>query len=201
MPRKKPPAAPVPKPRKGRKADQKPAPDQDAGFVAIPDSMALVPIPKGRKTLYSVERVSALLGYCQRMPLSHACEQPDMPGVQTVSDWERKYPAFSVSLAHARGVFVQRLVDDTIVISDDASGDYRFGLRGITKTDAVDRAKLRIWTRMQYARLMAPRLFNEDVIKKALEIELENEQRKDADDLPDVIEMVGVVAPGRERVS
>lgn len=206
MPRKKP-AAPAPKPRKARKADQKPAPDQDAGFVAIPDSMALVPIKpkkKGRPTLMTAEVVSELLRRATGRPITQVCRDVDMPAYRTVAEWAEKHETFSASLAHARTQYVHSLVDEVPDIIDGndelvmtPEGKWIRPKDSMTK---IARAKLRVWGRLEYARVMLPRLYDMATVKGQIEHENELAQADLDDEAPEEIRMVGVVAPRRDRV-
>jgi len=207
MPRKKPAAAPAPKPRKGRKAEQKPAPEQDAGFVAIPDSMALVPIPKrkrGRPTLMNEWVVGQLLSRATRRPITQVCEDADMPAYRTVAEWVEKHESFSASLAHARTQYVHSLVDEVpdIVDGNDEAVLLPDGrvMKPKDSMTRIARAKLRVWGRLEYARVMLPRLYDMATVKGQIEHEQELAQADLDEEAPEEIRMVGVVAKNRDRV-
>ena len=81
-----------------------------------------------------------------------------MPSTTLIRTWGEQDPSFAERIAHAREDGQTNILEGTFFIADDAEHDFRMGNKGqIIKTDAVDRAKLRIWQRLQLADRLNPR--------------------------------------------
>jgi hypothetical protein len=94
------------------------------------------------------------------------CREDGMPGRSTVHDWRKADPAgFGVAYDAAVELGCHALLDETLEIADDASGDYRTDKDGnpVLDSEHVQRSKLRIWTRHELIKRKRPDLFSEKV--------------------------------------
>lgn len=108
---------------------------------------------------------------CSRLskgiPLAIICRDDDMPGVQTVADWQKAHPAFSVSIARARETGFDTMAAECIEIAEDGSHDYKT----VTQKDGseveafdrehVQRSKLRIETRLKLLSKWDPKRYGD----------------------------------------
>lgn len=119
------------------------------------------------KPLYTPEIVDII---CERLskgePLAVICREEGMPAYRTVKDWQdedsERGRKVSAAIARAREAGFDAIAADCLVIADDASGDYRLGEKGlIVDTDHIQRAKLRIDTRLKLLAKWDPKRFGE----------------------------------------
>lgn len=93
------------------------------------------------------------------------CREDGMPGVQTVYDWMGSKPGVSVAIARAREVGEDVIAADCLNIADDNGNDIRYTEQGveITDNDVIQRAKLRIDTRLKLLAKWNPKKWGEKV--------------------------------------
>ncbi len=71
---------------------------------------------------------------------------------------------FSQDIARARALGYDAIAADCLLISDDASGDFRLGEKSVlVDTDHIQRAKLRIETRLKLLAKWDPKRYGEKV--------------------------------------
>ncbi len=87
-------------------------------------------------------------------------EDDGMPERTTFWGWCSGDLDLANKVARAREAGVEALLDETLEIADDASGDHT---NGEFKTEHVQRAKLRIESRREYARMIAPRKYGQKI--------------------------------------
>jgi hypothetical protein len=105
-----------------------------------------------------VERLSA------GEPMASICRQDDMPSVTTVWEWQKADSGFSESIARAREVGFDVLAAQCLDIADDATGDTRIvgeDEREVCNTEFVQRAKLRIDTRLKLLAKWDPKRYGD----------------------------------------
>lgn len=100
--------------------------------------------------------------------LTSICADDHMPAVRTVSDWKKAHAGFSADFARARDEGFDALAEECLTIADDASGDTRrVGREGeereVCDTEFVQRAKLRIETRLKLLAKWDPKRYGEKV--------------------------------------
>lgn len=104
--------------------------------------------PESTCTTERVEAICALLAVGE--PLAAICRRDGMPGLRTVYDWADADADVAARIARAREAGEHVIASDCLLIADDADGDYRMGPQGpIVDTDHIQRAKLRIDTRLK----------------------------------------------------
>ena len=88
-----------------------------------------------------------------------------MPGLTTVYDWSYARPEVSEALARAREIGEEVMVADCLNIADDNGKDRRIleGGREVTDADVVQRAKLRIETRLKLLAIWNPKKYGSKV--------------------------------------
>lgn len=118
----------------------------------------------GRPSLYTEAIVEEI---CERLsegePLAQICRDANMPGVQTVYDWMSSKPGVSVAIARAREIGEDVIALDCLFIADDNGKDTRIleDGREVTDADVVQRAKLRIDTRLKLLAKWNPKKWGE----------------------------------------
>ena len=116
----------------------------------------------GRPSKYSDKVLQEI---CDRLsqgePLAQICRDDHMPGVQTVYDWSKLKEDVSVALAQAREAGEDAIALDCLHIADDNGKDTRIleDGREITDGDVVQRAKLRIETRLKLLAIWNPKKY------------------------------------------
>lgn len=118
-----------------------------------------------RKSSKTPDKVDAI---CQRLskgePLSCICRDEGMPGLRTVYDWMDADESVAARIARAREEGEEAIAADCLSIADDATTDFRMGERGsLVETDSVQRAKLRIWTRLELLKKWNPKKWGDKV--------------------------------------
>ena len=120
----------------------------------------------GRPSKYTPELVDEI---CERLskgePLAQICRDEHMPHPSTIWDWEQKWPDVSRSIARAREQGEDAIALDCLYIADDNTKDKRIleDGRKITDPDVVQRAKLRIDTRLKLLAKWNPKKWGEKV--------------------------------------
>lgn len=118
----------------------------------------------GRPSLYTAEVVEAI---CERLsegePLAQICRDEDMPAARTVRDWIAERPDVSAAIARAREDGEDRIAADCLEIADDGSRDYKPNEDGreVVDHDHIQRAKLRIDTRLKLLAKWNPKKYGE----------------------------------------
>lgn len=90
------------------------------------------------------------------------CEQPNTPPKSTILSWVLDNKEFSTKYARAREIQAELQVEEIQAIADDDSNDMvstQYGETG--NAVAVSRAKLRIDTRMWYAKKLLPKKYGD----------------------------------------
>jgi hypothetical protein len=105
---------------------------------------------------------------CEGEPLAAICRDPKMPGVTTVWEWQKGKPEFSEAIARAREVGFDVIATECLEIADDSSGDVRLvgdggDEREVCNTEFVQRAKLRIETRLKLLAKWDPKRYGDAV--------------------------------------
>ena len=151
------------KPR--QKGDPQVQTDQTAAAVGFKDK-------GGRPTKYSEEVLQEI---CDRLskgePLAQICREEAMPSMTTVWNWQNINPdkelgaKVSEAIARAREEGEEVIAVDCLNIADDNGKDTRFldDGREVTDADVVQRAKLRIDTRLKLLAKWNPKKWGEKV--------------------------------------
>jgi hypothetical protein len=126
-------------------------------------------MPAGRPSDYSPTVAEEI---CRRLidgeSLRKICEADDMPVKTTVLRWLIQHEEFQAQYTQARQLQAEGDLDDVVEIADDSSDDLGFkettdkdgeGAKPIFLHDRVQRAKLRIETRLKRAEKMHPRKY------------------------------------------
>lgn len=113
----------------------------------------------GRPTLFSEALATEIIEWLEDgKTLLRWCEQPGKPDRRTVHRWARARPGFASSLAQARENATHAMVEDTVDIADDGQNDTYRDEDGNERvdTDAIQRSKLRVETRLKVAAMLNP---------------------------------------------
>lgn len=99
-------------------------------------------------------------------PLAVICRDDHMPAYRTVYDWQKARDTFSASIARAREEGHDNIAADCLSIADDKSGDVKMvGPEGeereVCDTEFVQRAKLRIETRLKLLAKWDPKRYGD----------------------------------------
>ena len=97
---------------------------------------------------------------CQGIPMARICEPVNMPNVTTVWLWEEEDKSIAQRIARARVIGAHKLVGEAVEIADAPPGKTHMGV--IDQGDVQNR-KLRIWTRFEQAKRIAPERFGDKV--------------------------------------
>jgi len=106
---------------------------------------------------------------CERLakgePMASICRDERMPAVRTVGDWREARSDFSASIARAREEGFDALAAECLDIADDKSGDVRVvgDEHEVCNTEFVQRAKLRIETRLKLLAKWDPKRYGDKV--------------------------------------
>lgn len=94
----------------------------------------------------------------ERMRLAH----PELPTVQTMFNWRRRYPEFDAAFQHAVDTRSTMLLFETVEIADDDSRDL-IVVDGETRPNpaAVQRSKLMNDTRFAAIKMMSPKVYGD----------------------------------------
>ncbi len=98
--------------------------------------------------------------------LSDICAQADYPSYQTVMRWVYDdVDGFYERYTKAREIGIHAIIDETIKISDDSSGDAKLNAQGDTVMDGefVARSRLRVDTRKWLASKIVPKIYGDKV--------------------------------------
>jgi hypothetical protein len=119
----------------------------------------------GRPSSYTSEIAEDI---CSRLstgePLAQICRDDAMPAYRTVYDWMAAHDDFSANIARAREAGFDQIAMDCLDIADDKSGDVRFvgeDEREVCNTEFVQRAKLRIETRLKLLAKWDPKRYGD----------------------------------------
>lgn len=105
---------------------------------------------------------------CERIgkgeTLASICRDDRMPAVRTVSDWKKAHQTFSADFACAREEGFDALAEECLAIADDSSRDVKVvgeDEHEVCNTEFVQRAKLRIDTRLKLLAKWDPKRYGE----------------------------------------
>ena len=115
---------------------------------------ALAKRPIGRPTLYSQQAADLICELLSTgLSLNAICKRDDTPGFSTVTRWMEEKPEFRANYLRAREKQADAIFDECLDIADEAANDLIIDDNGqVTLNNvAVQRAKLRIDTRMRIA--------------------------------------------------
>lgn len=95
-------------------------------------------------------------------PLTHICRTPDYPSPRTIWNWADTDALFSSDIARAREAGFDAIAEDCLNIADDNSKDTRYtDGKEIVDADVIQRAKLRIETRLKLLAKWDPKRYGE----------------------------------------
>ena len=124
-------------------------------------------MPLGRPSGFTQEIADEI---CARLakgePLAVICRDDHMPAVRTVSDWKAAHETFSADFARARDEGFDALAVQCLEIADDKSNDVKLvgaDDREVCDTEFVQRAKLRIDTRLKLLAKWDPKRYGDKV--------------------------------------
>lgn len=117
---------------------------------------------------YSIERIDAI---CERMaqgePLAKICRDPEMPGLRTVYDWRDAHPEAAEKLLAAREAGEEVIAASCMDICDEREGKAIMAggeeVAVVFDSTAVQRNKLRIWTRLELLKKWNPKKWGDKV--------------------------------------
>lgn len=112
---------------------------------------AKAPGQPGRPTKRTDALVTRILTQLEAgVPVAVICRQPGMPHRSTLRDWLLADPdGLGARFDQARLDGEEVLAAECLEIADDGTNDYVMGKGGLVlNTEAVQRSKLRIWTRL-----------------------------------------------------
>ena len=118
----------------------------------------------GRPSKYTPELVTEI---CERLskgePLAQICREEDMPSVTTMWRWVEGISEVSESIARAREEGEDVMAADCLKIADDSGFDAIMNEGGkiIVNSEAIQRAKLRIDTRLKLLSKWNPKKYGE----------------------------------------
>lgn len=92
------------------------------------------------------------------------CREDGFPSYRTIGNWRKKDEAFDAEYQEAMLTGCHVLLDETLAIADDTANDYVEGPNGPAyNPEAVQRSKLRIWTRHELVKRKRPDVFSDKV--------------------------------------
>jgi hypothetical protein len=106
---------------------------------------------------------------CERLsrgePMASICRSEGMPDVNTINMWRDTDAEINSRVAHARDLGFDHLAADCLHIADDNGLDTRVNDAGVTVVDRdhIQRAKLRIETRLKLLACWDPRRYGNKV--------------------------------------
>lgn len=162
MPAKKKPAGQAKAAPKVKKVAKKVAKKAPAKKAAKPK----VKRPIGKPSKYSEAIADEI---CEKLsigiPLAEICRDDKMPARRTVYDWTAADPDLSARIARAREEGYDAIAIDCLNIADDNGNDVRFTEDGkeMVNTDVIQRAKLRVETRLKLLAKWDPKRYGEKV--------------------------------------
>jgi hypothetical protein len=120
----------------------------------------------GRPSKYTKAIIEEI---CERLskgePLAAICRDEHMPDQSTVWDWSKEREDVSQAIARAREAGEEQIAIDCLHIADDNGKDKRIVAEGVqtTDTDVIQRAKLRIDTRLKLLAKWNPKKWGDKV--------------------------------------
>lgn len=120
----------------------------------------------GRPSSYTPELVESI---CARLaegePMTVICRDEGMPAPRTVRDWEASMPEVSAAIARAREEGEYVMAEDCLQIADDGRRDYQVldDGREVVDHDHIQRAKLRIDTRLKLLAKFNPKRWGDKI--------------------------------------
>ena len=116
--------------------------------------------------MYSPEVIAEI---CERLskgePMAQICRDEGMPAARTIREWAQTKEDVSAAIAYAREEGEDQIALDCLNIADDNGKDTRIleDGREVTDADVVQRAKLRIDTRLKLLAKWNPKKWGEKV--------------------------------------
>ena len=120
----------------------------------------------GRPSLYTPELIDEL---CERLskgePMAQICRDDHMPAVPTINKWRLEDPDINSRVAQARDEGFDAIAQDCLNIADDNGKDTRITDKGVEVTDhdVIQRAKLRVETRLKLLACWDPKRYGNKV--------------------------------------
>lgn len=120
----------------------------------------------GRKSTFSQQKLDEI---CERLslgePLAQICRSEGMPDRSTVHRWADGNEEISQRIARAREDGEEVIAADCLNIADDNGNDRRYlpDGREVTDADVVQRARLRIETRLKLLAKWNPKKWGEKI--------------------------------------
>jgi hypothetical protein len=121
--------------------------------------------------------------------LNAICKQDDMPGISTVLSWlskaedgEVKYKAFLDKYLRAREIQADTIFDECLDIADESGADAIVNAETgklVVQGEVIQRAKLRIDTRMRMAGKLRPKKYGD---KQSIDVEIKEALTKEQRD-------------------
>ena len=96
-------------------------------------------------------------------PLTHICRTPDYPNPSTIWRWAEEDAMFMQDIARARQAGFDVIAEDCLNIADDNSQDIRYteDKVEVVNSDVIQRAKLRIETRLKLLAKWDPKRYGD----------------------------------------
>ncbi len=120
----------------------------------------------GRPSDYSFEIAKEI---CTRISMGRSVKSisldDDMPAQGTIYSWLSKHEEFQEIYLRAREAQADAIFDECLYIADDSGADTRLdeNNRIVVDGDAIQRAKLRVDTRMRMAGKLKPKKYGDKV--------------------------------------
>lgn len=124
---------------------------------------------RGRPSIYSPEIAEEIASRLSKgEPLAAICREEGMPSVSTVNNWRNADEAFSGRIVRAREDGFDAIALECLEIADDSGNDRRFvGPEGqereVVDSDHIQRAKLRVETRLKLLAKWDPKRYGDKV--------------------------------------
>lgn len=112
------------------------------------------------------DRAEVVPAICVRLaagePMAVICRDLNIP-VRTVNDWRAQDAEIAAQFDEARDLGFDAIAHECLGIADDGTNDWKVGERGgvVLDTEAVQRSKLRIETRLKLLARWDPRRYGE----------------------------------------
>lgn len=118
-----------------------------------------------KKPTHTPELIEAI---CEELakgiPLTVICAQEGYPAPRTVRDWEQQDEAIAAAIARARELGEVALAEQCLAIADDETHDWELSKKGaVTNEVAIQRAKLRVDTRLKLLAKFNPKRWGDKV--------------------------------------
>jgi hypothetical protein len=119
----------------------------------------------GRKSTFNEKDASEIVARLSKgEPLAVICRDDGLPAYRTVYDWMEANAPFAANIARAREEGFDAIAIECLEIADDKSQDVKIvgeDEREVCNTEFVQRAKLRIETRLKLLAKWDPKRYGE----------------------------------------